>query len=158
MAPRKIRQGPFNRTYVINPSIKGDFIYDHIIWNRDEIEAQLGSNMVAFTVLRDPYSLFESYYSYINLEKELGVNLKGFIQLLRQSDPNNLNTSSVLSDKQIARALYSYGSAYNLGMPITSLHDDDAIDNHIAKIEKEMDLVMITERMEESQVKISVIN
>jgi len=63
-----------------------------------------------------------------------------------------LNTSSVLSDKQITRALYSYGSAYNLGMPITSLHDDDAIDNHIAKIEKEMDLVMITERMEESLI------
>ena len=33
-----------------------------------------------------------------------------------------------------------------------SLQDDKAIDNHIAKIEKEMDLVMITERMEESLI------
>ena len=68
--PEKIRQGPFNRTYVTNPSVKGDFIFDHIIWNRDEIVAQLGPDIIAFTVIRDPYSLFESYFSYKNMGKE----------------------------------------------------------------------------------------
>ena len=147
-----IRQGPFNRTYVANPSVKGDFIFDHFIWNRDEIVAQLGPDITAFTVIRDPYSLFESYFSYKNVGKELGVDTKGFIQLLRQSDPTNWKNSSVLSYEQIVTALYDYGSATNFGMPITSLQDDEAIDNHIAKIEKEMGLVMITERMEESLV------
>jgi len=37
-------------------------------------------------------------------------------------------------------------------MPIESIQNDVAIDNYIAKIEKELDLVMITERMEESMV------
>jgi len=64
----------------------------------------------------------------------------------------NWKNSSVLSYNQIVSALYDYGSGANLGMPVTSLQDDEAIDNHIAKIEEEMDLVMITERMEESLV------
>ena len=114
--------------------------------------SQLGPTAVAFTVLRDPFSIFESYYSYRNLEKELGVDLKGFIQLLRQSDPMNWNASSVLSAHQITRAVYEFGLAFNLGMPYASLQDDKAIDNHIIKIEKEMDLVMISERMEESLI------
>jgi len=37
-------------------------------------------------------------------------------------------------------------------MPIVSIQNDVAIDNYITKIEKELDLVMITERMEESMV------
>jgi len=50
------------------------------------------------------------------------------------------------------KALYDYGSAANFGMPMASLQDDEAIDNYIAKIGKELDLVMITERMEESLI------
>ena len=147
-----IRNGPFNRTYVVDSSINGDYMLDNIIWNRDEVVAQLGPSMTVFTILRNPYSLFESYFSYVNLEKEFGVDMKGFIQLLRQSDPMNRNNSSVLSSQQIERALYDYGSAVNLGMPIALIQDDKAIENHIAKIEKELDLVMITERMEESLI------
>ena len=105
-----IRNGPFNRTYVVDSSINGDYMLDNIIWNRDEVMAQLGPSMTVFTILRNPYSLFESYFSYVNLEKEFGVDMKRFIQLLRQSDPMNRNNSSVLSSQQIERALYDYGS------------------------------------------------
>lgn len=146
----RIRSGPFNRTYhLVDPSLKGDLLYHHFIWNRDEIVAQLGPDVVAFTILRDPYDLFESYYSFTLLPQEFGVDLKGFIQLLRNSNPMNWKASAA-SEEQIWKALYKYGLAVSLGLPIASLQNDTAIGNHITKIEKEMDLVMISERMEES--------
>jgi len=127
-------------------------MFDHIIWNRDEVVAQLGPGVVAFTVIRDPYSIFESYYSYTNQEKDNGLDMKGFIDLLRKNDPMKWNAKPSLTVDQIMLGLYGQSIAVNLGMPYDSLQDDKAIDNHIAKLEKEMDLVMITERMEESLI------
>jgi len=127
-------------------------MFDNIIWNRDEVVAQLGPDVVAFTVIRNPYSLFESYFSYRNKEKENGLDMKEFIQFLRKNDPMKWNAEPSVTTDQIKLGLYGQSIAVNLGMSYDSLQDDKAIDNHIAKIEKEMDLVMITERMEESLV------
>ncbi len=48
--------------------------------------------------------------------------------------------------------IYSFSAAYSFGLPIKSMQDDVEIDKYIIKIEKELDLVMITEKMEESMV------
>ena len=50
------------------------------------------------------------------------------------------------------KGLYEHSLDFNPGVLYALLHDDKAIDNHIAKIGKEIDLVMITERMEESSM------
>ena len=127
-------------------------MFDHFIWNRNEVVAQLGPNVVAFTVLRDPYSIFESYYSYTNMNKNVGLDMKGFIEILRKNDPATWNAKVTATSNQIRLGLYEHSLAFSLGMPYDSLQDDIAIDSHIAKIERELNLVMITERMEESLI------
>jgi len=136
-----------------DPSVKGDLLYDHIIWNRDEVVAQMGPNVTAFTILRNPYSIFESYYSFANLVEVLKMDYKRFIQVLRENDPINWrkNTSSD-SFGLIMSGVYAPSIAYSLGMPIEYMQDDVEIDKYIVKIEKEFDLFMITERMDESLI------
>ena len=144
---QKLRTGPFNRTFLVDSSVKGDLLYDHFIWNREEVVAQMGPNVTSFTILRNPYDMFESYYSYANLTIHLQMDYKRFIQLLRENDP-----SSNSSIGQIMLGIYPISTAYSFGLPIESMQDDVEIDNYIVKIEKEFDLVMITERMEESMI------
>lgn len=112
--------------------------------------AQLGSpnEVKAFTILRDPYGILESSYSYRNIQKHFGMDIKGFIQLLRQNDPS----ATVSIDCQIGIGLYIHSLAFNLGMPMTFIQDEAAIELYITKIGREIDLVMITERIEESLI------
>ncbi len=146
-----MKTGPFNRSFVVNPSIKGDFMMQHFIWNKDEIVALMGSNVAALTILRNPINAFESFYSFVNLQEEFGMNITKFIQFLRENDPKTWrDTSTADSAHKIMRGVYNYSISHSLGMSYESILDDAAIDKHILKLEKEFDLVMITEKMEES--------
>jgi len=63
----------------------------------------------------------------------------------------NSNTNHSIREN-IGIGVYDYSIFKSLGIPIEFIQDDVAIDNYIAKIKKELDLVMITERMEESLI------
>lgn len=148
-----MRTGPFNRTFAIDTSTKGDVLMNHFIWNKDEVESLMGSNVAAFTILRNPITIFESFYSFVHLTEEFGMDAKKFIQLLRENDPKTWrNTSTADSVHKIMRGVYNYSISHSLGLPYDSIQDDVAIEKYISKLEKEFDLVMITEKMEESLI------
>lgn len=145
-----MKTGPFNRSFVVDPSIKGDVMMNHFIWNKDEIVALMGTNVTALTILRNPIDAFESFYSFVNLQEELGMNMTQFIQLLRENDPKTWRNTS--NAHKIMRGVYNYSTSHSLGMSYESIQNDAAIDKYILKLEKEFDLVMITEKMEESLI------
>ena len=127
----RIGSGSFNRTFAVNASIKSDVLMHHFIWNRDEVVAVMGPEIKSFTVVRNPYDMFESYYSFVNLENLFGIKIKAFVQLLRENDPmtwRNLNNHSVKENIRIG--VYETGISRSLGMPIEIIQDDVAIDKY----------------------------
>lgn len=153
VAIKPIRSGAFNRTaHLVNPSVKGDIMADQFVWNRDEVVAHMGSEVVSLTILRDPYESFESYYSHYNMTGyNNNTDIKTFIQLLHKSNPKDWGQGVVPAD-QIGMGFYHYGLALSFGLPVPSLNDEAAVDTLLEKLDKELNFVMFANRMEESLV------
>ena len=78
----------FNRS-VISDSPWGDLDMDvftlHNRRNFPEILNLMGPSVRTFSIVRNPVDLFESLYSYFNLKHFYGVDLKGFVNILREN-------------------------------------------------------------------------
>jgi len=137
----------YSRSMLMNtPWERANLTYDvfclHTIWNQAEVEATLGSGAVYVTMLRDPVDLFESLWSYVGLHKFYHTDLETFAMaektgLLSQRAYKNLGRNQMLWD---------------LGMPASQMDNHTAVEEMIRQVEAQFDLVLISERFQESMI------
>jgi len=110
----------------------------HNRWNFPEVVNLMGPSVRTFSIVRNPVDLFESSYSYYHLYKCYGVNLKGFVNILREN-----RTSEILQKRhgdKIGRNQLAWDMGFNpkhFDFP----PDSDEIKKQIAKLDKEFEMV-----------------
>ncbi|XP_065217673.1 galactose-3-O-sulfotransferase 3-like isoform X1 [Planococcus citri] len=97
------------------------------------------------TILRHPVTVFSSIYHYFKMDNYMGMTFRQFLS--KPVKPSRLYGI----DSNFAYRGYNQMSV-DLGFDIKQSENDTAIDEFIRKIDREFDLVMITEYMEESLV------
>ncbi|XP_065288650.2 galactosylceramide sulfotransferase-like isoform X2 [Dermacentor albipictus] len=127
-----------------------DMLVHHTRFQEVEARALLKPDPVFVTIVREPASLFESLYSFNDLEKTYNVRLEEL--------QNATKNASLV--KKIFRTLpgRSGGSlglnqmSYDLGFDIEQSQNDSAVRHFIERVDAVFDLVMVAERMNESLV------
>ena len=120
-----------------------DIFAHHTIWNQEEVEKIMPNDTVYISILRNPVDLFESLYSYAELNRIYQVDLEEFALADKTSGPLSQRASKHLGQNQM---LFDFGLATSL------LQNMTAIKEKIDEIDKRFDLIMIAERFDESMV------
>lgn len=117
-------------------------------WNRNEVMIVLGQQVPAFTIVRNPVDVFVSmFYNLEGLRSFYGVQdiheminmiqFTPFLPVLGQRWSNNFGRNQL---------------AWDLGLSADIFDDSTAVERKIERLDREFDLVMISERMDESLV------
>jgi len=112
----------------------------HNRWNYKEVVDLMGQSVLTFSIVRNPVDLFESLYSYMNLQNSYGVDLKGFVRLLREN-----RTSDILLKRHNG---YLGGNQLSWDFGLDPINydlspDSKEIQKLIVKLDKEFKLVKI---------------
>ncbi|XP_023344045.1 galactose-3-O-sulfotransferase 2 isoform X2 [Eurytemora carolleeae] len=118
----------------------------HSMWSKKEVKKILGEDAVYFTILRNPVDAFESLYNYVHFENNFKMNLETFIQLYIKNDIPVRRVHGYLGRNQ---------QFWDLGRFASELTSVEEVRKKILEIEKEFDLVMISEDFESSLVLLS---
>ena len=137
---------PLNATEVLDGPWKelGQFniFAAHCIWNYDTVTKIVPQDAKFITILRDPVDCFESNYVYMGLQEHT-----------YKMDINQFATTYVLKQHEKRRPKAWAGKnnlLWDLGAEDSVGEDPNAVDAYIKKLDAEFDLVLITERFEES--------
>lgn len=140
------RKELFNRVTVTKGTpwskLEMDVFTLHNRWNYVEVVGLMGRTVRTFTVVRQPVDLFESLYSYANLNKTFGLSLKEFVSNLRnetawRSQPDNvvhMRRSGLLGRNQLA---------WDFGIPPPYYNNPHSapIRNKIRQLDQQFELV-----------------
>ena len=125
---------------------KFDMLTNHARFNRKEMEVVVpGAKFV--TIIRDPVAQFESAFGYFEMAKSLG--------LAEKKDPLAvfLDNPQKYYRKSFHMKVQSFnGQMYDLGLNHQFHNDTSEVERHINKLDKELDLVMLTEYIDESLI------
>ena len=118
----------------------------HTIWNQREVEHLLGrgQDVKLITILRDPVDQFESMYDFFDFEAKLGMDLEQFV------------VEYVVRGKEMSRVNGFLGrnqQLWDLGLGDTQ--DLDLVASWVEQVDRDFNLVMIAEELEESLVLLS---
>ncbi|CAN7942372.1 unnamed protein product, partial [Ixodes hexagonus] len=119
----------------------------HTRYNGKEIHNVMPSDTVYVTILRTPCCQFESLYSYYHLARIYKRNLSAFVK------SKNLTLS--LARKRVVHGHVGFNQmSFDLGFTTSQLprSKPQSIMNFIHSIDREFDLVMIAERLDESLI------
>ena len=125
-----------------------DILAHHARYNRPEMEAVV-PDATYVTIIRDPVSQFESAFAYYDIAKKLGLSrydnpLAEFMKKPRTYF--NMRTFDyywqILRNSQI----------YDLGLNHADHDNECVVDSKISTLERELDLVMLTEYFPESLI------
>jgi len=124
----------------------------HSRWNYSAIRYLLGPDTVFVTVLRDPITQFESMYTYMKI-------FKGEVPLSTWINNTLLKATKVEDIKKVMNTRIG-GTNWGFNQQLWDLGiknevvvgDFETLEATIEKLDKEFDLVMISERMDESMV------
>lgn len=116
----------------------------HTMWNHTAYRSLLGPSAVFSTLLRNPIDTFESQYSFYNLDSQFGMNISTYLKELERNDTLRFQRH------RTRRGLNP--QSWDLGLKDPELENHNAIEAKIKSMEKEFDLVMINEFMDESLV------
>jgi len=136
----------FNRKMVTKGTpwakLEMDVFTLHNRWNHKEVMALMGPAARTFSVVRQPVDLFESLYAYFNLNQTFGLNLKNFVQYLRNESVWRGQPFNVVHRRQSG----SFGRnqlAWDFG--IDPLHYDHphskSIKKKIRRLDQQLELV-----------------
>ena len=143
----------FNRNYVFRytevQNLFGSFniLATHAIYNRPEMEAVV-RDPVFLTILRHPVQQFLSAFYYYNFTYQMGL----------QGSSNPVMEFLIKPESYVKSAEYGKhqlrnGQLYDLGINLAERQMTDAgLQNRVKSLEKELDLVMITEYIDESLI------
>ena len=110
----------------------------HNRWNFPEVVNLMGPSVRTFSIVRNPVDLFESLYSYSNLKNFYGVDLKGFVNILREN-----RTSETLQKRHLGyigrnQLAWDFGfDPKHFDLPLNA----DEIKNQIVKLDEEFEIV-----------------
>ena len=121
------RHVKYSRTMIANtPWDKVGLDYDifclHTIWNHQEVEDTLGLGKATYiTIMRDPVELFESLWSYANLDSFYNMNLESFALAPKTGNLANRAfrsdyTRKINSHCNIAKTVSVCGGAANINL------------------------------------------
>ncbi|XP_006814245.1 galactosylceramide sulfotransferase-like [Saccoglossus kowalevskii] len=146
MAVPEIRHG-FPRTNLFNRSMvwkidnisSFDMLTNHARYNRPELDALI-PNATYITILRHPLAQFESMFGFFNWGRHIHTKdpIATFV-----NDPKYINATIY------GRATHN-SQLFDLGLSLKQTLDEDTVNKKIQSLNKEMDLVLITEYFDES--------
>lgn len=99
------------------------------------------------TTLREPAALFESVYAYYYLPSLYNMSLEQFV-----GHDYGTSTIAKLSKRVTAGRIGRNQMAFDLGIQVDQFEDEEEILRVAQELDRQFDLVMITERMVESLV------
>lgn len=118
----------------------------HTKWNQREVEKVLGKGAKYVTILRDPVNQFESLYNYVHFEKDFNMGLEQFV-------------INYIDSRRPVQRVHGYlgrnQQLWDLGMEEKDITNPDAVNKKIKEMDKEFDLVMISEDFDSSLVLLS---
>ena len=114
----------------------------HSRWDAAEISS-LVPGAFSMTILREPLEAFESFYSYMNIDRSLDLDINQFAQ--------NLTTRQE-SDMSLDVARGRNKALYDLGLDTEEMLEKEDVIMKIQSLDQEFDQVLILERLEESLV------
>ncbi|XP_072025270.1 galactose-3-O-sulfotransferase 2-like [Amphiura filiformis] len=124
-----------------------DMLVNHALYNRPELEKVI-PNATYVTILRDPVSQLESAFGYFEMAKGMGLSKKQEPFEIFMNNPLHYYTRKDYNMKTRSRN----GQLFDLGFDPKLANDTNAIRAKIDAIDKEFDLVMISEYFDESLI------
>jgi len=134
------------------PNILGN----HARYHHENMRAVMPNDTIFVTILRDPVMQFESSFSYMTLDKILGM--KNSTNPIEEffKDPDGVLVNYVLTQDLRINSdrlkLIRNGMFYDLGLESKDFENKTKIEGMVRQLESQFHLVMLTEYFEESMV------
>ncbi|XP_012563099.2 galactose-3-O-sulfotransferase 2 isoform X3 [Hydra vulgaris] len=144
-----------NYIYQHKPGDKYNMLFNHAVFDKEKMLNIMAPNTKMITIIREPYSQFDSAAQYLNFKKYF--NLKSHLPLLDeffQISEDFLKKFIQSADQTEGEGAFSLAknpNAFDLGFDVWN-ESHEYIGSVLKAISKDFDLVMITEYMEESLV------
>ena len=143
------RYKPFHRAALVGtPWEAAGLEYDlyclHGIWNFSQVDKLLGYEARYFSILRDPVELFISLWDYASLDKLYHCSLEeyAFANKTHGRFKDRIHMSNLGRNQML----------FDLGLPRHQLNEVEAVEKKIEEAEQTFDLIMLSERFDESLV------
>ena len=114
----------------------------HSRWDAMETKSLI-PGAFSMTILREPLETFESFYSYMNIDRRLDMDINQFAQSLVTRQESNMSLD-------VARGRNK--ALYDLGLDTEEMFEQEDVIRKIEALDQEFDQVLILERLEESLV------
>ncbi|XP_054169274.1 galactose-3-O-sulfotransferase 4-like [Oppia nitens] len=139
---------PFSRSLVPDPKHFNhpyNILTHHSRLNYEEMRSLMPNGTLFITIVRDPVDLFESMFHYYRLDKYWNISFDIFNNHSIKI-PNKLHTNRYLGKIGINQMMF------DLGMNVIDFTKPFTIKKYIDKLDTIFDLVMVSERMDQSLV------
>ena len=123
-----------------------------LLFTHTDIASVMPSDSVYITILRDPVTMYESLFTYSNFAIGYGINGKDGLDNLGQFIDNAQVHYDQIESVISVKGHVKNPMLYDFGLPIDVIDDEESIDELIELIDKQFDLVMMTEYIHESLV------
>ncbi|XP_077992180.1 galactosylceramide sulfotransferase-like [Glandiceps talaboti] len=131
----------FQKKFVLeSPDGIYNILCHHMRFNSKVVTEMMPENTVYVTIIRDPVSHYESFFTYFDIGK--GCRM-------RSSDPSSLQKFFADPMKCYKKTRHN-SMLYDLGMTENNLYNDREIQSMIEFLDKKFSLVMMMEYIEES--------
>ena len=135
---------------------KPNMLCSHARYNRAVLERVMPNDTIYVTILRDPVEHFESTFSYMAFGDILGISnetdaLEAFFENPKDVLVNYLLTKDLRINSDRLKLIRN-GMFYDLGLESRDFDDEEKINRTILRLDRQFDLVLLTEYFEESMV------
>ncbi|XP_077993166.1 galactosylceramide sulfotransferase-like, partial [Glandiceps talaboti] len=143
---------PFSQTMLVNskssPRKKFNIIANHLVYNREALDMVI-PRATYVTILRHPVKKFESTFGYYRIAKVMELTNKNGnpLEHFMENPDMYMKKYNFTMKKQLRN-----GMMYNLGFNHRYDEDVDVINQTIAKLDKELDLVLLADYYDESLI------
>lgn len=137
--------GPFREERVM-PLADGqrfNLLFNHMVYNRSALDRVMPSDTFYLAIMRQPQDLFFSSAYYIKDLKQPNVN-----------NTKNEEVSRLIAMLKTKGRKYHWyvPLAFDTGLPLSLTRNPTAVEQHVQKLDRELDLVMVMEHFHESLV------
>ncbi|GAB6033611.1 hypothetical protein CHUAL_013674 [Chamberlinius hualienensis] len=141
---------PFQKSMAmkLKNGVEYNILTHHTRYNRNGMSLIMPVNTKYVTLLRNPVTLFESLYSYYNIENELNLTLDEFVETVDVNEDMRKTRNKRLYGGKIGRNQMSF----DLGMEVKNFDNSNEFKILAEKLNNEFDLIMIAERLPESLI------